>query len=88
MTVRVRVVHMTIVVAVLGVVTIRIVVHAVHLLYFTHLSCRAQARSNESKAQVVRSAASQQKAHRQVMRSAILQQKAHRQECLCYQWEV
>jgi hypothetical protein len=82
MTMRVRVVYVAVVVATLGVlstcvvVTMGIVVHAVHLLYFTHLSCRAQPGSNESKK------------HRQVTLSAVSQQNAHRQECLCYQWEV
>ena len=92
MIVRMRVVHVAVVVAVFGVVvvTVGIVVHAVHLLYFTHLRCRAQPGANESKA------------HRLIMLSAASQQKAHRpfeaqgrQECpsrlrtsLCYQWEV
>jgi len=69
------VVYVAVVVAVFGVVvvTMGIVLHAVHLLYFTHLRCRVQPRSRESKA------------HSQ---DWLCHPNAHRQECLCYQWEV
>jgi len=67
MIVRMWVMHVAVVVAVFGVVivTVGIVVHAVHLPYFTHLRCRVQPGANESKA------------HRQVMLPTVLQQKAH-----------
>ena len=43
MIVRVRVVHVAIVVAVLGVTSVGMIVHAVHPLYFTHLGRVVQA---------------------------------------------
>jgi len=56
-------VHVAVVVAVLGIVTIRIVVHAVYLLYFTQVRGDAQPLVKKSKA------------HRQVVLSAISRQK-------------
>jgi len=43
MIVRVRMVHVAIVVAVLGVTNVGMIVHAVHPLYFTHLGRLVQA---------------------------------------------
>ena len=86
--VRMRVVHVTIMVAVLGVVImiVGVVVHPVHPLHFTRLrqfalasrpdfpGCLLRMQSAETTTRIV---------HRKPETA-----KEHRQECLCYQWEV
>jgi len=83
--VRVRMVHMAIMVAVLGIVVmiVGVVVHPVHPLNFTRLRRLAQ----DSRVAFVM----MQSAPRVpllVLRCTTETAKEHRQECLCQQWEV
>ena len=86
--VRMRVVHVAIVVAVLGVVVmiVGVVVHPVHPLHFTRLRRLAQAsRADFLECLLMPSRAEEPPL---VVRCMPETAKEHRQECLWYQWEV
>jgi hypothetical protein len=86
--VRVRMMDVTIVVAMLGivvvltVVSVGVIVHLIHQTHFTRLRQLAQPLALPELLQVDDSATTL------VAPRTTRAAKTHRQECLCYQWEV